>query len=413
LLPARTLVSLVASIAVVCAVSWPSLPGLPHSANQAYAATKKKAPKAPPKHTPTTQTPAEAAARTPFSAEDQTAAGIAGIPDARAWGDSADDFKRVLPSVNGPWLALSGGGADGAFGAGLLSGWSASGKRPEFAVVTGASIGALISPYAFLGSSQDDELNKNFTEITAADVFEDKSTPESLFDTWPLKKLIEKRVSMDMLTAIAAEHRKGRRLLVVTTNLDAGRRVIWNMGAIAERGDERALKLFRDVLLASSSIPGFFQPVAIDVEANGKKFQEMHLDGTITAPFFIAPESIFSTAGARLPTSQIYVIVNSKLASDFSMPERNVKMILARTIGVALTTELRAELLLTTVAAQRLGLGLDAAYVPDTFQQVNRSLFDREYMEALYKLGAERAKNGTAFETITTKSLELRTGAPQ
>src|SRR5205085_2491634 len=135
-------------------------------------------------------------------------------------------------SVNGPWLALSGGGADGAFGAGLLSGWSASGKRPDFAVVTGASIGALISPYAFLGSSRDEELRTNFTEITAADIFEDKVTSESLFDTWPLKRLIEKRVRPEMLTAIAAEHRKGRRLLVVTTNLDAGRRVIWNMGAI-------------------------------------------------------------------------------------------------------------------------------------------------------------------------------------
>ena len=411
--PVRTLVSLVASIAVVCVVARPSLTGLSYDTGHAYAQTKKKAPKAPPKQTLPKQAPPESAARTPFSLEDQTIAVVAGIPDARAWGDSNDDFKRVLPSVNGPWLALSGGGADGAFGAGLLSGWSASGKRPEFAVVTGASIGALISPYAFLGSGRDEELRKNFTEITAADVFEDKATPESLFDTWPLKRLIEKRVTMEMLAEIAAEHRKGRRLLVVTTNLDAGRRVVWNMGAIAERSDERALKLFRDILLASSSIPGFFQPVAIEVEANGKKFQELHLDGTITAPFFIAPESTFSTAGARLPTSQIYVIVNSRLASDFGMPERNVKSILARTIGVALTTELRAELLLTTAVAQRLGVGLDAAYVPETFQQINRSLFDREYMEALYNLGAERAKAGTAFESITTKSLELRTGAPQ
>src|SRR5262249_42190158 len=162
----------------------------------------------------------------------------------------------------------------------------------EFAVVTGASIGALIGPYAFLGSRYDEDLRKNFAEITAADVFEDKQTPESLFDSWPLKELIEKRVTRDMLAAIAAEHSKGRRFLVVTPNQDAGRRVVWNMGAIAARGDDKALKLFRDVLLASSSIPGFFQPVQIDVEANGKKFQEMHLDGTITAPFFVMPETM-------------------------------------------------------------------------------------------------------------------------
>src|SRR6202008_1219238 len=114
--------------------------------------------------------------RAPFTIEDQNAAVVPGIPDARAWGDSDTDFQRVLPTVTGPWLALSGGGADGAYGAGLLTGWTQSGNRPEFATVTGVSIGALIGPYAFLGSRFDDELRKNFAEITAADVFEDKAT---------------------------------------------------------------------------------------------------------------------------------------------------------------------------------------------------------------------------------------------
>ena len=212
----------------------------------------------------------------------------------RAWGDSAADFARLLPQASGPWLAVSGGGSDGAFGGGLLAGWSQAGNRPEFAVVTGVSIGALIAPYAFLGAAYDEELRKNFTTITAADVFEDRMTRDSLFDYWPLRRLIEQRVTAKLLSDIAAEHRRGRRLLVATTNLDAGRRVVWNMGAIAERGDDKALKLFRDVLLASCSIPGFFSPVAIDVEANGKQFQEMHGDGTITAPFFVVPESMLS-----------------------------------------------------------------------------------------------------------------------
>src|SRR5437764_14039955 len=158
--------------------------------------------------------------------------------------------------------------------------------------------------------------------------------------------MIEKRVTRNLLRAMAAEHAKGRRFLVATTNLDAGRRVLWNMGAIAARGDEKALKLFRDILLASSSIPGFFQPVAIEVEANGKKFQEMHLDGTITAPFFVAPEATLAAPDARLPTNQIYVIVNSKVSSDFSMADRKVNSILGRTIGLALVTGLRAELFL-------------------------------------------------------------------
>jgi predicted acylesterase/phospholipase RssA len=407
--PFRVCARLLAGIVLICLIAGPSLTNLPFDSGQAHAAPKKKGPpKAPPK-----QPPADPLARTPFTQDEESAAAVSGIPDARVWGDSVEDFQRVLPTTNGPWLALSGGGADGAFGAGVLAGWTASGQRPEFAVVTGSSIGALISPYAFLGERYDEELRKNFTEITAADVFEDKATPESLFDAWPLKRLIDRRVTADLLAAIAVEHRKGRRLLVVTTNLDAGRRVIWNMGAIAARGDDRALKLFRDVLLASSSIPGFFQPVPIEVDASGKKFQELHLDGTVSAPFFVAPEGTLSANGARLPTSQLYVIVNSKLTSEFYLPDRHVKMILARTIGVALTTELRAELLLITTAAQRLGLAFDAAYIPDSFQQISRSLFDGEYMEALYKLGAERAKAGMAFEGITQKSLELRTGSPQ
>ena len=346
------------------------------------------------------QNPRDLLARTPFTSAEQALAAIPGIPDARVWGDSEQEFKRLLPTVTGPWLALSGGGADGAFGAGLLVGWTQSGNRPDFAVVTGASIGALIGPYAFLGSEFDVELTKNFTDITAADVFEDRPTAESFLDTWPLKRMIEKRVTRALLKAIAAEHAKGRRYLVTTTNLDAGRRVIWNMGAIAARGDDKALKLFRDVLQASSSIPGFFQPVAIDVEANGKKFQEMHLDGTITSPFFMVPESTGTSQDIRLPADQFYVIINSKLTSDFSMANRQVHAILGRTIGVALVTGLRAELMLVTASARQLGIGLNIAHVPQDFTEANRGLFDHVYMQALFRHGADEAMNGRVFQTI-------------
>ena len=402
----RTIASLAASATIVLAVAALSLTSLPFDSGSAYAQTKKK------KETPK-QKGKEQPGRTPFTLEDQAAATVPGIPDARVWGDSEKDFQRLLPTMNGPWLALSGGGADGAFGAGLLIGWSQAGTRPEFSLVTGSSIGSLIAPYAFLGVSYDEQLKNNFTSITAADVFEDRPTPESFLDTWPLKRLIEKRVTAEMLTAIAAEHRKGRRFLVATTNLDAGRRVLWNMGAIAERGDDKALKLFRDVLLASSSIPGFFPPVAIEVEANGKKFQEMHLDGTITAPFFLVPESMFGATNATLPTSQVYVIVNSKLTSDFYVTDRKVSTILGRTLGTALVTGLRAELLLMKAGAQRLGLNLNIAQVPDDFPEVNKGLFDHVYMEALFRYGADRAMKGAAFETVAKASIERRSDNPQ
>jgi predicted patatin/cPLA2 family phospholipase len=403
---ANTTARLLASITVVGALASPVLHVPLVGTDAAYAQTKKSPPKA--KQIPKDQP------RTPFTLEEQNAAVIPGIPDARVWGDSEADFQRVLPAVNGPWLALSGGGADGAYGAGLLTGWSQSGNRPEFALVTGSSIGALIAPYAFLGSRFDDDLRKNFAEITAADVFEDKQTPESLFDSWPLKQTIEKRVTKEMLAAIAAEHKKGRRFLVATTNQDAGRRVIWNMGAIASQGDDKALKLFRDVLLASSSIPGFFQPVMIEVEANGKKFQEMHLDGTVTAPFFVMPESMLAAgSAARLPTKQIYVIINSKLESEFSMPERRTSLILGRTIGVALIAALKAELLLVNASAHRLGLDLNVAHVPEAFNHPSRGLFDHAYMDALFKYGVEQAQNGTGFASTAGGGLERRTDSSE
>jgi hypothetical protein len=392
---------------VAGALVWPSLTSLPFDTGAAYAQGKQGK-----KNTPKGKQAPKEQVRTPFTLEEQNAAVIPGIPDARVWGDSEAEFQRVLPTVTGPWLALSGGGADGAYGAGLLTGWSQAGNRPEFAAVTGVSIGALTGPYAFLGSAQDEELRKNFAEITAADVFEDKTTPESLFDSWPLKKLIEKRVTREMLTAIAAEHAKGRRFFVATTNQDAGRRVLWNMGAIASKGDDKALKLFRDVLLASSSIPGLFQPVLIDVEANGKKFQEMHLDGTVTAPFFIMPEAMLAPGAARLPTNQVYVIVNSKLSSEFSMSERRINLILGRTIGVALTAALKAELLLMNASAPRLGLTLNVAQVPEAFNFPNRGLFDHVYMDALFKHGVEQAVKGTAFASAPPGSVERRTDNP-
>src|SRR2546423_5654023 len=249
--------------------------------------------------------PPEQPSRPDFTADDQAAAIIPGIPDARFWADSEKDFLAALPTTPGPWLALSTGGGDGAFGAGLLNGWSESGKRPEFSVVTGVSTGALMAPYAFIGPSQDPGLKRAYTEYNAGDIFEDTKTPESLVDTWPLKRLIAKEVTPELLGQVAEQHKRGRRLFVATTNLDAQRGVIWNMGAIAAKGDEAALKLFRDVLQASTAIPGLFPPALIDVEANGTKTQELHADGGLTAQGFGATESMLNTSStSKLPASE-------------------------------------------------------------------------------------------------------------
>lgn len=360
--------------------------------------------------------PASPPEREPFAAADQQIASVPGFPDARFFGDCDKDFLQATQGAQGAWLALSGGGEDGAFGAGLLAGMSAAGKRPEFALITGASTGALMAPFVFLGARYDEVLRKSYTSIHAGDIFELAATPESLLDTWPLKKLIEKNVTPQLLGEIAAEHRKGRRLFVVTTNLDAGRPVVWNMGAIAERGGDKAfadkaLRLFRDILLASSSIPGFFPPVHVAVEANGKKFGEMHADGSIRAPFYVAPDGVLAGhADARLAASQLYVLVNNKLSTDFQMTERSMMAVLGRSITVALKAGLRGEILRVGTAAQRHGLDFQLSVVPADFRFETRGAFDPNYMQALFDRGMRQAQGGQAFGQDVMAALDGSAG---
>src|ERR1700722_3896544 len=389
---------------------WPAQAVAQTAAPVLKQVAKKKAPpaaKSAPKAAPT-ETNAKPE-RPSFSLEDEADAVVLGIPDARAWGDSEDEFARLLPKVDGPWLAMSGGGSDGAYAAGLLTGMTQAGNRPDFAVVTGASIGALIAPYAFLGPRYDAQLQEQFTTIMAGDIFEDRPTSDSLMDSWPLKRTIEQRVTPQLLADIAAEHRRGRRLLAVTINLDAGRRVIWNMGAIAERGDDKALQLFRSVLLASASIPGIFPPVLITAESHGKELQELHNDGTITAPFFIAPESVLAGTGTvHLPTKQLYVIANAKLSQQFDLTTPQTALVLGRSISLALQSGLRIEILLTLAAAQKQGMSLSVAQIDPEFQHPSRGAFDPEYMKALFDFAVEQAKKGKAFETVAAGSSDAK-----
>jgi hypothetical protein len=336
--------------------------------------------------------------RPDFTADDQAAAIIPGIPSARFWSDSERDFLAVLPVTPGPWLCLSTGGGDGAFGAGLLNGWSESGKRPEFSVVTGVSTGALMAPYAFIGSSQDAGLKRAYTEYNAGDIFEDVKTPESLVDTWPLRRLIAKEVTPELLAQIAEQYKRGRRLLVQTTNLDAQRGVIWNMGAIAAKGDEAALKLFRDVLLASTAIPGLFPPVLIDVEVNGKKTQEMHADGGLSAQLFLAPESMLNTnARTKIPASELYLIANNRLTPEFQMTERSLIFVLGHSIAVGVQSMLRMNIDRAYGAAQRDGIPFYLSYPALGADQQGKGAFDTEFMKGLFENGVVRGKTGEPF----------------
>ena len=202
-----------------------------------------------------------------------------------------------------------------------------------------------------------------------------------------------------MLADIAAGYQAGRRLFVVTTDLDAQRSVVWNMGAIAahasdKAGGDAALNLFRTVLLAPAAFLAPFLPVLIDVEGNGKHFAEMHVDGGVGGQFFVAPPAMLaSTSTDRIPASQLYIVVNSALQPNFAVVDRSTPIILSQSVGMAVQADLRLMLDRTFVAAKNLGVGFNAATIPADFNAPSRGAFDPNYMKALFDVGFAQGKS--------------------
>ena len=306
-----------------------------------------------------------------------------------------------LPPVS--FLAVSGGGDDGAYGAGLLCGWTAVGNRPEFKLVTGISTGALIAPFAFLGSKYDDLLRQFYTSVTPKDILETRNILSAVFndalaDNEPLKRLVRKIITAEMLKEIANEHAKGRILFVATTNLDARRPVIWNMTKIAAIGNPKSLKLFQDIMVASAAIPGAFPPTMFDVEFDGRPYQEMHVDGGAFAQVFVYPAAFelkerAIEAGAQRDRT-LYIIRNSKLMPDWSEVERKTLSIIGRAIASLVQTQGIGDLYRLYAISQRDGVDYNLTYIPTTFDAPHTEEFDTEYMRALFKVGYEQASKG-------------------
>ncbi|MGO4728300.1 MULTISPECIES: patatin-like phospholipase family protein [unclassified Inquilinus] len=332
--------------------------------------------------------------------------------DARA---SVDRERAVLAAAGhkGPlppasYLAVSGGGENGAFGAGLLVGWTKTGTRPEFKVVTGVSTGALTAPFAFLGPAYDDRLAGIYTSITAAEVLESRGflaalTDDAMADTAPLRRTIAKYVTPDLLAAIAREHEKGRILLIGTTDLDAQRGVIWNIGKIAASGDPGALELVRSILVASAAIPGAFPPVMIDVTADGQPYQEMHVDGGATAQVFIYPPSLkigeLAKKAGIVRRRDVYVIRNARLDADWADVRRSTLSIAGRAISSLIQTQGVGDLYRIYTVSQRDGVGFHLAYIPSSFDVKLETPFDQTYMRALFDLGLKLGAQGYPWQT--------------
>jgi hypothetical protein len=302
------------------------------------------------------------------------------------------------------FLAVSGGGDNGAFGAGLMNGWSESGSRPEFKIVTGVSTGALIAPFAFLGPDYDPALKEVYTTMTADKVFRARGLAAALFDdamadTSPLAAVIAKYADDKMFAAIAREYNEGRLLLIGTTDLDAQRPVIWNVGAIAASGKPGALQLFQKILRASAAIPGLFQPVMIDVELDGKQYQEMHVDGGAIAQLFLYPPTI--EANRLLKRKRVaYVIRNARLDPDYAMAERRTVTIAGRAINTMLAASGQNDVLRTYFISQRDGVEYNLAYIGADFTVEKKGEFEQAYMQALFQYGYDQAKAGREWHKL-------------
>jgi predicted acylesterase/phospholipase RssA len=311
--------------------------------------------------------------------------------------------NAILPEVQ--LLAVSGGGENGAFGAGVLCGWSDYGDRPVFELVTGVSTGALTAPFAYLGSNYDPQLRTVYTDLQASSVLERRGLTAAIFDdamadNAPLFKTISGYLNDAMLAALGKAYDEGRLLLIGTSDLDAQTPVIWNIGAIAKSGHPRALDTIRRILLASAAIPGAFPPTLFDVTLDGVAYQEMHVDGGAFAQAFLYPAGVTRqrrarmAGGQRIIAASAFVIRNGRLDAEWADTQRSTMGIASRAISTMIAASGINDVIRMYNATQRDGIEFNLAYIGSDFTERLPAPFDQGYMRALFNYGYQRARRG-------------------
>jgi predicted acylesterase/phospholipase RssA len=306
------------------------------------------------------------------------------------------------------FLALSGGGGDGAYGAGVLFGWTERGDRPSFSYVTGVSTGALIAPFAFLGSAYDSKLQQLYTSLSDDDIATRRPllsllSSDALSDTKPLAARIEEALTDAMVASIAAEHRKGRALLIGTTNLDLARAVTWDIGVIANSGHPEAASVIRRILLASASIPAVFPPVLFDVDAGGAARQELHVDGGVSNQLFLYSPSLTlaqSPENVRRRRRHVWIIRNGRFLESSQQTERGLIPIATRSVSALIASNALGDIYRSYVTSSRDGIDYNLAYIRSPFAQKSKTAFDREYMASLFEHGRSEIKRGAAWSKM-------------
>lgn len=298
-------------------------------------------------------------------------------------------------------LALSGGGAGGAYGAGALAGLTRAGARPTFDMVTGVSTGALIAPFAFVGPDWDDRLTDAYTG--GAPEFLDLtsiSRGQALYPSDRLAALVRRYIDAEMLEAVAVAHAGGRRLFVATANLDAQTTSLWNMGEIASQGGAEALSLFSDVLIASASLPGVFRPKMITTAADGETFEEMHVDGGAISPLFVVPEPLILKRAQHWNVAgvEVYALVNTTLHPFPKTTPMGALPVLVRSFELMLRSSYRGALSAVAAFCEINGIALRTASVPSDFGGMSMLRFDRKLMTRMYETGLAMAEAGELWK---------------
>lgn len=308
-------------------------------------------------------------------------------------------------------LAVSGGGEDGAYGAGLLCGWTERGTRPEFDLVTGVSTGALTAPFAFLGPKYDHALRDVYTNVTASDILRTRPIFAAIFndalaDNEPLFRTISRYLDEAMLADIAEAYDRGRVLLIGTTNLDAQVPVIWNIGAIAASGHPKAVDTIRRILLASAAIPGAFPPVMIDATLDGRTYQEMHVDGGAVAQAFLYPAALTVGRRDRIKRRQkvaditAYVIRNARLDPQWASVNRRTMGIVSRAVSSMIASSGYNDVVRIYFTTAQDDVAFRLAFIPPDFDVVLREPFEQSYMRALFDRGFAQGKAGYSWYNV-------------
>jgi hypothetical protein len=304
-------------------------------------------------------------------------------------------------------LCLSGGGQYGAYAVGLLAGWSARGDRPDFDVVTGISSGALIAPLAFLGPRYDPVLKEVWDNLETDQLFKYRPIPvhilrdKALASSDPMKALIARIITPQVMDDIRAAHRCGRRLFVGTSTLHARRLIVWDLGAVACSGHPEADELVRTILLATSSIPGLVPPVDLPVEVNGVTVCEQHTDGGAVAQTFLRlgghhPRPDPADPAARwLCGSNVYVIAGGKLYIDPIQGDLGFLSRATGAVSAALYALYRADLWRLYSFCQASGMGFHHTDIPRELPTPGRSTeFETETLRSMYAAGYQFSVSG-------------------